>query len=297
MSHAILVNGLRFAYPALVPGGPAHWVIDGFNLQVRTGEWLAVMGASDTGKTTLCLLLAGLAPHLTGGDMEGHIVVAGCDTLEYPPPALVTSVGLLFQEPDAQLFNADAEAEIAWGLENLGLPPAEIQSRVDHTLVQFGLEAVRHRPPDQLSGGEKKRLALASVLVMQPSVIILDEPMGGLDPAGREQVLTALASLRRDRSTTIIMAESDSEAVAAFADQLVVLERPAQHPSASDTSQAIALEGTPRDVFQQVERLADLGVSAPQLARLAASLNLRLGTEFDFLTLDEAVSALAVHLG
>jgi len=297
VSHDILASGLRFAYPALEPGGPARWVIDGLDLQVRTGEWLAVMGASDAGKTTLCLLLAGLVPHLGGGTLEGQIVVAGRDTLEHLPPALVTSVGLLFQEPDAQLFNADAEAEIAWGLENLGLPPAEIQGRVDQALDQFGLEPLRHRPPDQLSGGEKKRLALASVLAMQPSVIILDEPMGGLDPAGREQVLEALATLRRDRSATIVMTESDPEAVAAFADRLIVLERPARHPSASEPGQAIALSGTPRDVFQQVDRLADLGVSAPQLSRLAACLNRRLGTQFNFLTLDEALAALVVPLG
>ncbi|MFN2291465.1 MAG: energy-coupling factor ABC transporter ATP-binding protein [Anaerolineae bacterium] len=297
MSHAILVNGLRFAYPPLEPGGPVRWVIDGLDLQVRTGEWLAVMGASDAGKTTLCLLLAGLAPHLTGGSMEGEIVIAGKDTAQHPPPSLVTSVGLLFQEPDAQLFNADAEAEIAWGLENLGLPPDEIQTRLDQALAQFGLAGLRHRPPDQLSGGEKKRLALASVLAMEPAVIILDEPMGGLDPAGREQVLAALATLRREHSATIVMAETDPEAVAAFADRLIVLERPARLPPASDAGQAIALDGPPRAVFQQVERLAALGVSAPQLSWLAASLNKQLGTQFDFLTLDEALSALAVHLG
>jgi energy-coupling factor transporter ATP-binding protein EcfA2 len=205
-------------------------------------------------------------------------------------------VGLLFQEADAQLFNADAEAEIAWGLENLGLPPAEIQSRVDLALAQFGLESLRHRPPDQLSGGEKKRLALASVLAMQPGIVILDEPMGGLDPVGREEVLAALATLRREHSVTIVMAESDPEAVAAFADRLFVLERPARYPTASRSGQAIALDGPPRVVFQQVERLAALGVSVPQLSRLAARLNQQLGTEFDFLTLEEAISALAVHL-
>ena len=100
----------------------APWVLDGLDLRVRRGEWLAVMGASDAGKTTLCLLLAGLAPHLTGGQMEGRIVVAGRDTRQHPPPALADTVGLLFQEPEAQLFNPTVETEVAWGLENLGLP-------------------------------------------------------------------------------------------------------------------------------------------------------------------------------
>jgi len=260
-------------------------VIDGLDLWVQPGEWLAVMGASDVGKTTLCLLLAGLAPHLTGGRMEGRVTIAGDDTRQHPPPALAGLVGLLFQEPEAQLFNPTVEAEIAWGLENLGLPSDEIARRVGEMLSLFHLEAARHRAPGELSGGEKKRLALASVLAMQPALLILDEPMGGLDPAGREEVLAALSNLRRNNSTTIVMAESDPEAVAAFADRLVVLHRG-----------RIALEGTPRALFQQVERLSALGVAVPQMAHLAAGLNHRLGTAFDFLTLEEARLALSSSL-
>ena len=128
---AIRVEGLRFAYPPLSSGATAPWVLDGLDLEVRAGEWLAVMGASDVGKTTLCLLLAGLAPSLTGGTLEGRVLVAGRDTQHHPPPALAALVGLVFQEVEAQVFNPSVEAEIAWGLENLGLPPAEIRARVD----------------------------------------------------------------------------------------------------------------------------------------------------------------------
>ena len=279
------MEGLHFAYPPLVPNGSAPWVIDGLELRIRSGEWLAVMGASDSGKTSLCLLLAGLAPHLTGGHMEGHILVAGRDTRDHPPPALVDTVGLLFQEPEAQLFNPTAEAEVAWGLENLGLPVNEIRSRVDQFLEMFHLGYARHRPPSSLSGGEKKRLALASVLAMHPDILVLDEPMGGLDPVGRQEVLTALSRLRKDRSATIIMTESDPEAAAAFADRLVVLHQG-----------RIAVEGSPRIVFQMVDQMAALGVAIPQLAQVAVSLNRRLGTSFDFLTASEARAALAVHL-
>lgn len=282
---AILVERLYFAYPPLSPDMPAPRVMDGYNLRVRPGEWLAVMGASDAGKTTLCLLLAGLAPHLTGGKMEGRIVISGQDTLDHPPPALAGTVGLLFQEPEAQLFNSTVEAEVAWGLENLGLPLGEIQARVDEMLALLRLDPIRHRAPDRLSGGEKKRLALASVLAMRPALLILDEPMGGLDPVGRQEVLDALQNLHRDRSATIVMTESDPEAVAAFADRLAVLHEG-----------RIALEGTPRDLFHQADRLASLGVTVPQMAQVAASLNQRLGTDFDFLTVAEARAALAVHL-
>ena len=174
MTDAIQIESLRFAYPPLVPGGPTPWVLDGLNLQVETGEWVTVMGASDAGKTTLCLLLAGLAPHLTGGQMEGRVAVAGRDTQQHPPPDLVDVVGLVLQEVEAQLFNPTVEAEVAWGLENLGLPPAEIQARVDEMLHFFRIDSYRNRRPAELSGGEKKRLALASVLAMCPRVLILD---------------------------------------------------------------------------------------------------------------------------
>ena len=311
---AILVEGLRFAYPPLSPGETAPWVIDGLDLRVRPGEWLAVMGASDTGKTTLCLLLAGLAPALTGGAMEGRIIVAGQDTGQHPPPALAGTVGLLFQEPEAQLFNPTVEKEVAWGPENLGLPVDEIRARVDDLLAFFRLDQARHRAPGELSGGEKKRLALASVLALRPALLILDEPMGGLDPVGRRQVLDALSDLRgqeQDHPVTIVMTESDPEAVAAFADRLVVLHRPstcsasaASLPHANLSEQEtvrtegarIVLEGPPRALFHQVDRLTALGVAVPQMARLAATLNRHLGTAFDFLAVDEARDALAVHL-
>jgi len=286
MTDTILVDGLRFAYPPIDDNTPAPLILENLNLCVRAGEWLAVMGPSDAGKTTLCLLLAGLAPHLTGGTVEGQIIVAGQNTEDCPPPTLAGVVGILFQEPDAQLFNSTVEAEVAWGLENMGLPVPQIQTRVDEMLELLHLDHARHRSPGELSGGEKKRLALASVLAMRPGLLILDEPMGGLDPAGRTEVLNALSDLRHAGFTTIVMTESDPEAVAAFADRLGILSQG-----------QIVLEGTPRDLFCQTERLSELGVAIPVMARVAADLNRQLGTAFDFLTVDEAQSALAVHLG
>ncbi len=286
MNHAVVAEGLRFAYPSSIPGQATHWVIDGLDLQIASGEWLAVMGASDAGKTTLCLLLSGLAPHYTDGDMEGRITVAGRDSLESPPPALADTVGVLFQEAEAQLFNPTVEAEIAWGLENLGWPVAEIRGQVDEALSLLRLDRLRHRPPSQLSGGEKKRVALASILAMRPSVLVLDEPLGGLDPAGRRQVLEALSLLRRQEPpATIVMTESDPEPVAAFADRLVVLHQG-----------RIALDGSPLSLFRQDAELAALGVAVPQLATLETELNDRLGLGLSFATIEEAATALAVHL-
>ena len=144
MTDTILVDGLRFAYPPIDDNTPAPLILENLNLCVRAGEWLAVMGPSDAGKTTLCLLLAGLAPHLTGGTIEGQIIVAGQNTEDCPPPTLAVVVGILFQEPDAQLFNSTVEAEVAWGLENLGLPVPQIQARVDEMLALLHLDLAAH---------------------------------------------------------------------------------------------------------------------------------------------------------
>jgi energy-coupling factor transporter ATP-binding protein EcfA2 len=295
---AVRVAGLRFAYPPLSPSGPTQWVLEDLDLRVPPGEWLSIMGASDTGKTTLCLLLAGLAPHLTGGTLQGQVTIAGRDTQEHPPPALADTVGIVFQETEAQLFSPTLEAEVAWGLENLGLPVEEIRARIDEVVTLLHLEHVRYRAPEDLSGGEKKRVALASVLVMRPALLILDEPLGGLDPGGRAEVLDALSTLRRELAATIVMTESDPEPIAAFADRVVILGRPANTQEGDDRRPGarIGLEGPPRTVFRQVERLAALGVAIPQMARVAAGLNRHLGTSFDFFTLDQAQQALAAHL-
>lgn len=298
MLEAVRATGLHFAYPPSSPGEPASWVIAGLDLRVAPGQWLAIMGANDTGKTTLCLLLAGLAPYLTGGTLEGEVVVAGRDTREYPPPALADTVGIVFQETEAQLFSPTVEAEVAWGLENLGLPVGEIRARIDEVLNLLRLEPVRQRVPEELSGGEKKRVALASVLAMRPALLILDEPLGGLDPAGRAEVLAALSALRREMAATIIMTEADPEPVAAFADWVVVLERAAADAAGVQHRQGaqIGLEGPPRAVFSQTQRMATLGVAVPQMARVAAELNRRLGTSYDFFTLEQARTALAADL-
>jgi energy-coupling factor transporter ATP-binding protein EcfA2 len=299
VTDAVRAEGLRFAYPPSTPGGAAPWVIDGLDLHVAPGEWLAILGASDAGKTTLCLLLAGLAPYFTGGSLKGHVLITGRDTQAHPPPGLADTVGIVFQETEAQLFNSTVEAEVAWGLENLGLPVDQIRARIARVLALLRLESLRDRAPEALSGGEKKRLALASVLAMRPALLVLDEPLGGLDPGGRAEVLAALSTLRRESAAAIVMTESDPEPVATFADRVVVLERPAggAGEGAGPAGARIALEGPPQAVFRQVERLAALGVAVPQMAHVAAGLNRRLGTSFDFYTLEQAQDALAADLG
>ncbi len=275
------IEELRFCYPPLKPGAPPAWVLDGLSVSADPGEWLSIMGASDSGKTTLCLVASGLAPSLTGGTQEGHVRVAGLDTNTHSPPALAPYAGLVFQDPAAQLFGPTVEAELAWGLENLGTPPAKMQSKIDSALSRFGIEALRRRSPLALSGGERKRVAIASVLVMEPGVLILDEPMGGLDPVGRNKVLAALSHLREERSISILMTESDPEAVASFATRLALL-----------SEGRLGIDEPLRAALAQSDRLSAAGVSVPQMAQLAAELRRRTGRDFDFVDTDEALDAL-----
>ncbi|MFQ5855065.1 MAG: energy-coupling factor ABC transporter ATP-binding protein [Anaerolineae bacterium] len=282
----VLIEALHFAYPPLQPGGESVAVLQGVHLQVAAGECLAVMGPTGAGKTTLCLALNGLVPQATGGDFEGRIVVAGRDTRQHSVAALSQMAGLVFQDPEAQLFSMSVEEEVAFGLESLGLPQPVMAERIAWALSVVRLEGVRNRSPYQLSGGQKKRLAIAAVLAMRPAILILDEPTAGLDPVGKIEVLRVVAELRRLEGTTVILVEQDPEVVASFADRVAVLDE--GH---------IVRQGSPRAVLSDVEALHRLGLAAPQISELASRLNHREGTAFAFITEGEAYQALRNDLG
>ena len=279
------VVGFHYAYPAPMPGmGPA-WALRGVDLTVQEGEVLALMGPTGAGKSTLCMALAGLVPHATGGTVRGEVRIAGRSLRETRPAALVGTVGLAFQDAGSQLFNATVETEVAFGPESLGLPPAEIAQRVAWALSVVRLTGLEERSPFHLSGGQQKRLALASVLAMRPRVLVLDEPLAGLDPVGREEVLEVLWELREASRATLVLAEQDSEAVAHLADRVVVL-----------AEGRIVLEGSPREVFRHVDALREVGLRVPQVTELGACLGARWGRAFHFLTPAEAADALRREL-
>jgi len=192
---------------------------------------------------------------------------------------LATEVGLVFQDPESQLFSMTVEDEVAFGPESLGLPVDEIEERLRWALDVVGLADLRERSPAHLSGGQQRRLAIAAVLAMRPSILVLDEPTAGLDPLGRREVLRVVAELRR-QGATVIMATQDADAVAELADRVIVLE-----------AGRIALEGTPQEVFAHVERLHTLGVDVPQMAELSH----RLGIHPPCLTVEQAARALTQH--
>lgn len=269
---AIQLDDLRFSYPPVLPDGQPAAVLRGVSLRVPAGQALAIMGATSSGKTTLALLLAGLAPEMTGGALSGRIVVAGQDAASTPAARLSHTVGLVFQEPEHQLFNMTVAEEVAFGLEGQGMAPQQIGQRVAWALDRVGLAGLEQRAPWQLSGGQQKRLAIASILAMQPPILVLDEPMAGLDPAGRREVAALLSDLKQTTGATVVVLEKEAEFVARWAERVVVL-----------ADGQIALDDEPDAVFRQADRLHALGVPVPQMAELAAQLR-AVGEDAAFLT-------------
>ncbi|MGC9335851.1 MAG: ABC transporter ATP-binding protein [Anaerolineae bacterium] len=199
----IHLKDITFAYSPLRPNAPPERIFTHLDLELDRADTRAITGASGTGKSTLSYILAGVAPRYTDGSISGTVQVAGHDlTAERPE---VGSVGLLFQDATTQLFTTSAEEEVAWGLEAAGIDPEEIGSRVKLALARFGLASKTQRPPWELSGGEQKRLALAALWATHPELLILDEPLGGLDPQGKADLLNAIQGLRQDGTTLVIM--------------------------------------------------------------------------------------------
>ncbi len=263
-AYDVRITGLRYAYPGL-----SGWALDSIDLEIRAGEWLALLGANASGKTTLCRALVSLAPHLTGGRFQGQVLIGGKDTRQHPPSDLIGVVGLTFQNPESQLFNPSVETEIVWGLEALGLSRAVIADRLEWALHTFDLAGLRTQSPERLSGGQQRRLALAAVLAMQPSLLVLDAPLGGLDPQGRSEVLTTLQQLRQQRHITVVVAEADDPGIIRFADRVATLHRGrlVSVRPASNAREDIALVAHPAMPVHEADAQPSL---APGLPRAAA---------------------------
>jgi energy-coupling factor transporter ATP-binding protein EcfA2 len=244
----IRARNINFSYPALQYGAAPHEVFSQLSFSLEEGGSLAVMGVNGSGKSTLGFLVAGLAPRYTGGKLSGDLRVAGLNPHTHRPPT--GSIGLLFQDPAPQLFNTTVAYEVAWGLEAMGLPPGEISARVEQALELFDMSAHANHPPWALSGGEQKRCALASIWAMNPQLLVLDEPLNGLDTAGRRSLRSAIQSLRQEGTTTLLM--THQQQAVQIADNVVFLEQGAA--SAKLPS---------KEVYTQEKWLIDVGLAYP----------------------------------
>jgi len=234
------------------------------NLTARRGEFVVVLGANGAGKSTLCYLTSGIVPHIYGGRRRGNVRLVDLDPWDEPLYITAQRCGVLMQDPEVQLFMPTLKAELAFGPANLGVPREEILRRVQEALALVRLEGLEEHNPRDLSGGQKQRAALASVLTMQPQVLILDEPTSQLDPLGRWEVGEAIERLKRAGDLTIVMTTHETEEVLHLADQVLVLE-------GGET----ILQGSPAEVFSQTRRLEQAGVKTPALIQIQARLGLK----------------------
>ena len=200
-------------------------VLQNVNLQINEGEFVAVIGPNGAGKSTLCYTLAGFVPHFFKGELTGTVEVAGVETHQSTLNEWVLNVGLAFQNPFNQISGAKYTVfeEIAFGLENIGVPREEMKPRVEKALALTGISDLADRSPYSLSGGQQQRVALTSILVMEPKVLVLDEPTSQMDPIGTREVFGVIRTMA-ERGMTVVLAEHKVEWIAAFADRVVALK-------------------------------------------------------------------------
>lgn len=247
----ILIRDLTYTYPRSEE--PA---VKNINLEIYEGEIVTLMGHTGCGKSTLCLTLNGVIPHALGGVMKGHVIVDGLDVQEHDILDLAQRVGMVFQDPETQLFSVTVRSEVAFGPENLALPIDEIIGRVKWALEATRLTGFEERAPTSLSGGEKQQVALAAALAMRPKILVLDEPTSELDPAGTLRMFSLIKGINEKYGTTVLMIEHKEEALR-LSDRVILMK-----------NGEIICQGDPRDVFSNLRAVRESRVRAPQVSQL-----------------------------
>ena len=254
------------------------------NVAFDENATVGIIGHTGSGKSTLVQMLNGLYK-----PTSGRVLFNGRDINENKKELreLRFKVGLVFQYPEYQLFEETVEKDVAYGPKNMGLPPEEISARVRRAVEFTELDlSVLPKSPFELSGGQKRRVAIAGVLAMEPEILVLDEPAAGLDPAGRENILGAIESWRKANSATVIVVSHSMEEIANHCDKILVINRG-----------EIYKYGTPKEIFGELEKLSEFGLEAPQVTRLCNILRAR-GVDLprDIYTVDEAFRAISALL-
>jgi len=251
----IEINNVTFTYaegkkPAL----------NDVSLSINDSEFILIAGPSGCGKSTLCRCINGLVPSFYGGKISGSVTVQNINTLHTPTKEMAKTVGMVFQDPENQLIATDVEREIAFGLENLGLSKTLMAKRIEEVLDTVGIDHLRHRQISTLSGGEKQKTAIASVLVLHPEIFVLDEPTSELDPKGAEEVIQLVKRLNEEFGLTVLLVEHRIDRVLQSVDRLILMN-----------NGMIAYDDNPRDWIHHVgDTLPDIGV--PPITRLSVAL-------------------------
>ena len=256
MSDFIEARGISFSYAMEDDPNPIR-VFEELDLKIKEGEMVAILGHNGSGKSTLAKHFnAILQPD------EGQLLVNGMDTRDNNKLYEIRQdVGMVFQNPDNQIVATVVEEDVAFGLENIGVEPAEIRRRVDDALERVGISEYKAHAPHRLSGGQKQRVAIAGIIAMRPRCIVLDEPTAMLDPAGRREVMKTILDLNRNHGITIVLITHYMDE-AAQCDRVVVMD-----------SGNVLLDSNPKDVFSHVKMLKSVGLDVPQATEICYEIN------------------------
>ncbi|WP_160848673.1 ATP-binding cassette domain-containing protein [Pontibacillus yanchengensis] len=254
--EAVRVKELAFQYP-----DTEEKTLKDINFTLRYGEILGVVGPTGAGKSTLAMCLNGLIPEVIEGELEGEVYIKEENIQDFSVADVSEYVGFVFQEPENQLSQMTIEEEIAFGMGNLGVSRSEMEVRIKDALAQVGLTGYEKRSPLALSGGQQQRLAIASVLAMRPSIMIMDEPTSMLDPKGKNEVYDVLQNLKGYDMTGIII-DHEVERIATYCDKILVLNEG-----------EVQAFGTPEEVFTQIELLHQFQLNAPQVTEFLYRYN------------------------
>ncbi len=273
----IEVNNLKFKYPASEIDEETPTILDDISFKVNKGEFVGIIGHNGSGKSTLAKLLNAI-----NIPTEGEIKVKGMDTKDDNNLwDIRQTAGMVFQNPDNQLVATIVEDDVAFGPENLGVPPEEIRERVDACLETVGMSDFKRSEPNNLSGGQKQRVAIAGILAMEPECIILDEPTAMLDPNGRKEVINTIKKLNKEKDMTILHITHYMDELI-DADRIIVLDKG-----------KILLEGKPKEIFSHVDELKEIGLDVPVMTSLAHELK-ESGYDLpdDLLSIEETADAI-----
>lgn len=280
---AIIVDHVSFTYEPDTP--LAHKALDDICLNIPDGQFIGIIGHTGSGKSTLVQHLNGLMKAT-----EGHIYYNGEDIYDkdFEMKKLRSNVGLVFQYPEHQLFEVDVFSDVCFGPKNLGLDKKEVELRAFEALKKVGLpDELFYQSPFELSGGQKRRVAIAGVLAMKPDVLILDEPTAGLDPKGREEILDQIKKLQVETGLTILLVSHSMEDVAEYVDRIVVMNKG-----------KVMYDDVPKEVFKHYKELEEVGLAAPQVTYIMQALAQKgLPVNTDATTIDEAAEEVMRVLG
>ena len=236
-------------------------VVRNVSLQIPDGQFVGITGAAGCGKSTLTYAFNGIIPHCYPGDFYGSVTIDGKDTVETSLTDISQIVGSVCQDIDSQMVSSVVEDEILYGLENFAVPKDQVQQRVDDALEAMGISDLRDRVVASLSGGQKQKVAVASIIALNPRVMVLDEPTAELDPASSRAVFELLARYARERNITVIVVEQKIALLSEFVDRLLIVE-----------NGTIRFDGAPSQVLEHADELLVLGVNCPRSTSLSVAL-------------------------